>query len=479
MKILSLTVLACCVASLCSARSLTLAPIFSDHMVLQREQPVPVWGSAAPGSSLTIEFAGQTQTGRADAGGRWRVDLDPLSASSVPQTLTVRSEEAGRQESIMLRDVLVGEVWLCSGQSNMQWAMSRTENAEAAIAAADHPRIRFFRTPVVFSRIPLDSVDGKWEVCSPETAGPLSGVAYYFARELQRELDVPIGLLQSAWGGTRIEPWTPPEGFEGIESLQSIHQIATNMPELDGDPQQERQTPTAIFNAMIHPHIPFAIRGVIWYQGESNRTEGMLYVDKTRALLNGWRGRWGFDFPFYFVQITPFQYAQQDPMILPEFWEAQAAIPRQIPGTAMAVASDATTLDDIHPPNKEVPGVRLALLALNHTYGRDVVSSGPIFRSISRDRSGSRLRVEFDFADGLTTRDGNPPDWFEIAGNDGVFKAATASIQGSSVLLESDEVPLPVAMRFAWHKLAVPNLMNSAGLPAPAFRASLTDPDRT
>jgi sialate O-acetylesterase len=463
--IVSLTALSCFSAEL------TLPSIFSDHLVLQRERPVPVWGQAAPGATITVEFAGQTKTTVASDNGKWQVMLDPMPASAEPRELNISSNLKSKIVDQKFSNVLVGDVWLCSGQSNMQWAMTRTENGEAAIAAADHPQIRLYHTPAVFAREPQERINATWTVCTPETVKGFSGVAYYFGRKLNQELDVPIGLLHSSWGGTRIEPWTPPCGFEGIDSLADILQKINPMPALDGDAKQERQFPTAIYNGMIHAHIPFAIRGAIWYQGEANRTEGMLYVDKTRALLNGWRGLWGYDFPFYFVQIAPFQYGNQEPNVLAEFWEAQAEIVKQIPNTGMAVVSDATTLDDIHPPNKEVPGTRLALLALDNTYGMDVVSTGPTFKALKKPllRSG-RLTISFDSAAGLTTRDGNDPDWFEIAGEDGVFKPATAVIKKTAVIVSSPDVPKPVAVRFAWHKLATPNLVNGAGLPAPAFR---------
>ena len=471
LKKIRLILLAAFTALSCLSAELTLPSVFSDHMVLQRDQAVPVWGQADPGSTVTVEFAGQEKTAEADGRGKWNVVLDPMPASSDPRTLSVRSSIDDLESEFV--HVLVGDVWLCSGQSNMQWSMAKSENGEAVIAAAAHPLIRLYRTPAVFSREPQEKIAASWTACTPETVREFSAVAYYFGRKLNQDLNVPVGLLQSAWGGTRIEPWTPPCGFEGIESLADILKKIDPMPVLDGDPKQDRQFPTAIYNGMIHAHIPFAIRGAIWYQGEANRNDGMLYVDKTRALLNGWRGLWGYDFPFYFVQIAPFQYGSQEPNILPEFWEAQSEIVRQIPNTGMAVVSDATTLNDIHPPNKEVPGTRLALLALNNTYGKDVVSTGPEFKSLKRPLlSRNSLKVSFRSAEGLTTRDGKEPDGFEIAGEDGNFKPAQAVIKGNSVIISSPDVEKPVAVRFAWHKLATPNLMNGAGLPAPAFRAN-------
>ena len=493
----------------CLAAELVLPAVFSDHMVLQREQPVPVWGKADPNAVVTVEFAGQKKTTTADRGGLWMVKLDPLKASSKARELNVSSSLKSKVKNRKFTDVLVGEVWFCSGQSNMQWAMQGTENAAEAMAAANYPNIRLYDTPRVPSESPMEKIDAQWKTCTPEAVKSFSGVAYYFGRKLHQDLDVPVGLLLSAWGGTLIEPWIPPCGYEGIESLSAIHQrVQKTLPssplykqamadyltdisqwffDAEKAGQADRyiaappefpegliltgnqQTPTKLYNGMLYAHIPFAIRGAIWYQGESNRADGMLYVDKTQALLNGWHKLWGYDFPFYFVQIAPYQYGNEDPAVLARFWEAEAEIVKAIPKTGMAVVSDYTTLDNIHPPNKEIPGTRLALLAEANDYGMDVVCTGPVFKKMTP--KGSVLKVTFDSAQGLTTRDGKTPDWFEVAGKDGLFKKAEAEIRGNTVIVQSAEVAKPVAVRFAWHKLAVPNLVNGAGLPAAAFRA--------
>jgi sialate O-acetylesterase len=446
-------------------------------MVLQREQPVPVWGTADPSAAVTVKFAGQTKTATADADGKWKVMLDSMATSSEPRKLTVSSSLDHQQSAI--NDVLVGEVWFCSGQSNMQMPMqgllpqASLDNLAAEIATANYPEIRLYDTPRVFSTTPKETIDAHWNICTPKTVKPFSACAYFFGRKLHRDLHVPVGLLLSCWGGTRIEPWTPSCGFEGIESLHNIYQLTKNPIRLSE--KASLQTPTVLYNGMLSAHIPFAIKGAIWYQGESNHDEGMLYVDKTQALLSGWHKLWGYDFPFYFVQIAPFQYGDNS---LPEFWEAQSEIAKTIPETGMAVINDVATLDNIHPPNKKDPGERLALLAEAHTYGMNVVSSGPIFQTLEIYDAGgvkqdNALKVVFDSAKGLTTRDGKAPDWFEIAGKDGGFKPATAEIKGDHVILSSPDVTTPQAMRFAWSKLATPNLVNGAGLPCSAFRASL------
>jgi sialate O-acetylesterase len=477
---------------------LALPAIFSDHMVLQREQAVPVWGTADVGATLTVQFAGQSKTTTADSAGKWRIDLEPLQASATPRELLVTSSV--EQQTVALRDILVGEVWLCSGQSNMQWAMHQSSKADTDIANAESATIRLYYTPRVASAYPLDTINASWTTCTPATVRDFSAVAY---------LNVPVGLLHSSWGGTRIEPWTPPCGFEGIDAVADIHaMVQKTLPDspyykqaMSGYLKQVKlwtaesseafeagayvsappalpegvmlgdshQTATKIYNGMIHAHVPFAIKGAIWYQGESNRKDGALYIDKTRGQLNGWRSLWGYEFPYYFVQIAPYQYGADAPEILAEFWEAQSAIVEQIPNTGMVVISDVTDLKNIHPANKEVPGTRLALLALDNTYGKDLVSTGPVFNNM--ELLDGALKVTFDSAEGLGTRDGKAPDWFEIAGKEGVFKQAQAVIEGQSVVLTSAEVAAPLVMRFAWHKLAIPNLVNGAGLPTSAFRA--------
>lgn len=497
--------LALFLAASLQAWALTLPTVFTDHMVLQRGQKVPVWGAADPGVEVIVSFAGQTRSAKPDAQGKWRVDLDPLTANKQPSQLIIQSGD----EKSVIEDVLVGEVWLCSGQSNMQWSMRLSENANDAIAAASFPMIRFYDTPRVPANYPLDKIDSQWKTCNPKNVEHFSAVAYYFGRKLHQDLDVPVGLILSAWGGTRIEPWTPPCGFGGVKALADINKmvqrtlpaspvykermqeylktldawrasagkgLANGTPVseppkfpagmvLDGD----HQTATKLYNGMLHAHIPFAIKGAIWYQGESNYREGALYTDKTKALVQGWRKLWGYDFPYYFVQIAPYKYGNDAPELLAEFWEAQANIVKTVPKTGMAVITDCTTLDNIHPPNKYIPGTRLALLALANDYGKNVVSTGPVFKKLVNQ--GSSLKLMFDAAKGLKTRDGKAPDWFEVAGADGEYKRATAVIQGETVIVKSTEVAKPLAVRFAWHKLATPNLVNVAGIPCATFRA--------
>lgn len=496
------------------AAALELPAVFSDHAVLQRDLPVTVWGWAQPGEAVTIEFAGQQRDAKANDAGRFEVQLDPLSANAEPAEMVVR----GESQSLTVKDLLVGEVWLCGGQSNMAWTVQRSVAADKVIQAAHHPNIRQIKAPNRVSEVPLDRVEAAWEVASPETVGGWTAVGYFFALRLQDELDVPVGLLNINWGGTRIEPWTPVDGFKQVDAtrhiyddlqrreptsdvyaefagdyLQEVEQWLSSARDAVGKderfgpapqypevmaPHTSHQNPANLYRGMLHAFVPFAIRGSIWYQGESNHGEGMTYVDKTRALLAGWRDAWrNPELPYYFVQIAPFQYGNEPGHVLAEFWEAQAAIEDQIPHTGMVVINDVATLDDIHPPNKAPVGERLADLALRDTYGRDdLLARGPRIREMKFD--GEAMQLTFDHVgQGLSTRDSQPPTHFELAGRDQPWTQATARIVDSQTIeLTAPGIDQPVAMRFAWDKLATPNLVNSAGLPAGAFRLG-TPPD--
>lgn len=481
------------------------ADIFTDHMVLQRDQPLRVWGTAEPGEQVTV-FIGRSQAvTQAGDSGRWEVTLPAQPASDTP----VRFElQAGNR--IALQDVLVGEVWLCSGQSNMEWTVAISADAAAEIAAATDDRIRHIKVPLIAAAVPQDRFNSTWQVCSPETAGSFTACGYYMARRLRQELKVPVGLVNSSWGGTRIEPWTPPIGFQQVPALQDLsNSIISRTP---GTPQWKQrlqghieeterwlvaareaaqrgepvtpspafpaeltpfsgnQDPTMLYNAMIHPLVGFPIRGAIWYQGESNHTEGLLYLEKMKALIGGWRALWKRDFPFYFVQIAPFRYGTEDPTLLPRFWEAQAQA-CSIPHTGMVVINDIATIGDIHPPNKQDVGRRLAGLALKYDYGQtELIADSP--QPDQLKAAPGKLTVTFrNTAGGLKTRDGKAPSHFEITGpGSGGFQPADAVIEGDSVILSSAKVTEPTAWRFAWHMLAEPNLCGGSGLPVGAAR---------
>lgn len=490
-----------------------LPVIFSDRMVLQRDQKVPVWGWADDGEKVTVEFAGQKVETTAK-GGKWSVALTPLKASSAGAKFTVSGKN-----KVEFNDVVVGEVWFCSGQSNMEWSVAASKNAQQEIAAANNPRIRHFKVPHVTADKPQEEVKttGGWQFTATNTVGSFTAVGYFFAREIQRELDVPIGLIGCNWGGTRIEPWTPPVGFQSVPALKAdfADKLATfptktpaviletqpvldaagkavldkngrpavkpvlddkgkqkSRPVLDKDGKQviniSSSSPLAIYNAMVHPLIPYAIKGALWYQGESNNGEGMLYFEKKKALIGGWRTLWQQgDFPFFFVQLAPFRY--NNPERLPGIWEAQTAT-LSIPNTGMAVITDVSTVGNIHPPDKQTVAHRLALWALAKTYHKPVASyASPLFDTLKIE--GGKAQVSFKHAEGgLKSLNGQPLTWFTIAGEDKKFVEAKAEVSGNRVTVSAEGVSQPVAVRFGWHELAEPNLANAAGLPASPFR---------
>ncbi len=450
---------------------------FSDHMVLQRDRPAAVWGQAAPGEAVTVEFAGQTKSATAAPDGRWQVALDPLPASAEPRTLTVRG-----RNTLTFADVLVGEVWLCSGQSNMEKPLGpvpkqkATDNYREAIRRADQPQLRLFQVP--WYAEPKAGVIGlRWVPCTPETLADteFSAAAYYFGRELVRQLDLPVGLIHSSFGGTQIEAWMPASAFASdpaLRDLVNVHYFAW----IKG------VQPTELYQSMIIPLEPYTLRGFLWYQGESNvmEADGAIYTAKMRALIASWRAAWGeADAPFYFVQLAPYAYSRSDKFpkrltreALPVFWEAQTAA-LAIPRTGMIVTTDLVAdTHDIHPTDKRDVGLRLARLALTDTYGRrDTLGRSPRFGDLRTLPDGKAELAFTDVGAGLRTRDGRAPNGFLLAGEDRRFVPARAVIDGADhVIVSSPEVPRPVAVRFAWDEVANPNLVNSAGLPAISFR---------
>lgn len=491
-----------------SHAAVKLPSIFTDHMVLQRDMPVPIWGKAAPGEEVTVEFAGQTKSATADASGKWMVKLDAMPANAEPQVL-----KAG---NAAVQDVLIGEVWLASGQSNMEWEMQMKADTKEDIAKADHPTLRLIEIPKTIALTPQEDVPAAWARSTPESAATFSAVGYHFGLRLLEELKVPVGIIQSAWGGTRIEPWTSLEGLDAVPELKNLaastraqlpgsdaYRVANEkhleaveqwgkaargaldkkqpVPAMPAQPQSlphSQGSPTALYNAMIHPLVPLAIRGSIWYQGESNHNEGFAYTGKTKALLASWRSAFqNPGLPFYFVQIAPFQYGAEDAEILPQFWQAQRKC-LDIPHTGMAVISDIGEVPDIHPAHKKEVARRLSLWALANTYGRSEIDpSGPLYASHAIE--GNAIRVKFDHAaSGLASRDGKPLTDFEIGGSDGIFHPAQTKIEGDSVVVSAAGVPAPRRVRFAWSKLAIPNLMDKDGLTACAFHTHWpVDPD--
>ncbi len=635
------------------AEPLRLPAIFSDHLVLQRERFVPVWGWASPGQVVRVqgEWSDEASQVVADDAGRWRTWLRTPEAGG-PYTLTVRSEDEIR----VLRDILIGEVWLCSGQSNMEMTVANTAPGyqgvldwEAEVAAAHHPKLRRIEIPNVVSLTPKDDCEAQWVVCSPETAGDFSATAYFFARKVMEELDIPVGLVSSDWGGTVAEAWTSAAGlaplgdfadaladaerersqsddldrdqaekrgewwatldrkapgaqtivwakerepfssdawkpmnqpaewggtelrdFDGIvwlrrrftvsaeQARQEVHLHLGAIDDMDttfingervagtevpdrwteprqypipvgvlhpgvneiavrvvdtgggggftGTPEQlalhftdgtapvslagewharrgvaaselppwprvrrfTRDSPTALFNGQLAPVAPYGIRGALWYQGESNRPRAAQYARLMPAMIQDWRHVWGQgDFPFYFVQIAPYAYGRDQGQAA-ELRDAQRTTLR-VPNTGMAVTMDIGNARDIHPKNKQEVGRRLALWALNQTYGlSDIVYSGPLYRSMEIEKESMRIRFDH-VAGGLVCR-GESLTHFTIAGADHAFHPAQARIDGETIVVWSEAVPEPVAVRFGWGAADEPNLFNAAGLPASSFR---------
>lgn len=472
-------------------------------MVLQRDKPVAVWGLAKPGEVVTVSFAEQAVEATAGEDGKWTAELAALGAAAEGKVLSVQAKSGG--DAVTINDVLVGEVWLCSGQSNMEWSVKSSNDSQNEIAGAKHPGIRLLHVPRLPASTAKDSQKGKWEVCDPASVTNFSAVAYFFGRELHRELGVPVGLIASSWGGTRIEPWTPVAGLESVEATkplaaqygdangvyqkklqdyipvvetwvaQAKQALATSgdvpaLPAAPGLPNYGSGTPTGLYNGMIHPLVPFTLRGAIWYQGESNNGEGMAYFEKMKALIGGWRTVFNNpDLAFYFVQLAPYKYGNGE-QTLPYIWEAQTAAALKIPNTGMAVTTDIGNVNNIHPTNKQDVGRRLSLWALAKNYGKEgIVFSGPIYKSMQVE--GNQIRLEFDHtAGGLKARDGKTLTDFTIAGEDGKFVPAMAKVDGETILVMSADVAAPKHVRFGWHHMVNPNLCNEAGLPASPFK---------
>jgi sialate O-acetylesterase len=635
--------------------AITVPSIFGDHMVLQANQPIPVWGWAAPGEKIAVRLGNTELLTTADPQGNWQVRL-PARPAAVDQVLTLQGVN-----TLQFTDVLVGEVWLGSGQSNMQWPVSQTRFSSQDVSQAANSRIRLFTVERAISILPETNCKGTWQVCNPRTVAGFSAVAYFFGRKLERELKTPVGLINSSWGGTRIEPWTPfaalgkIPGFEGqitsVEALragmdklmrdyelqikeahskraaalaleadetqgseyrradyndrdwpviavQGVNWEKTVLTNFDGvvwyrhsveipadwagqdlemrlGPVDEMDvtwfnetrvggmglmrkeeiqywdvprvykvpgsavkagrntitvrvidtgyaggiwgaapgdmklvlasgktdlsvalagnwkykvalkfipvpksptstaTPTTLYNAMINPVVPYGIRGALWYQGEANVSEGVLYTHKMRALIEGWRTAWGQgDFPFYYVQLAPYVYGTNT-LVLPQLWDAQRQA-LAIKNTGMAVTTDLGNMRDIHPRRKVEVGERLALWALAQTYGQtNVVCSGPLVKAAVREEGNLRLTFE-GWGGGLVGREGDSLSWFDIAGADGQFVHAMATIEGSTVRVWSDQVAVPTRVRYGFATEAEPELFNAEGLPASPFEVGVS-----
>lgn len=433
--------------------------LFTDGAVLQRGQNVPVWGTANDGEKITVEFAGQTATTTAQ-GGKWKVELKPLEAGG-PFVMKISGDN-----EVTVNNLLVGEVWVASGQSNMEWPLNASFQPEVEKPKATFPHIRMITAKKVASLTPLDEVQGKWQECSPETVGGFSAVAYYFARDLHAKLGVPVGIISTSWGGTPAQAWTSPEGFEGKPELKGfadqLKAAAEKPPEKGPGPH----FPSALYNAMIAPVIPYGMKGVIWYQGESNAGQAKQYQTLFPAMIADWRTKWKLgDFPFLFVQIAPFKGQP------PEIREAQFLTLAKSKNTAMAVTTDYGDANDIHPKQKEPVGNRLSLAARALAYGEKIVYSGPLYQEMKA--AGDKAWISFNqVGGGLVAKDGDLKG-FTLAGADGKFVPAKAEIKGDKVVVSAEGVSDPKAVRYGWDNVPDVNLFNKEGLPASPFRTDI------
>jgi sialate O-acetylesterase len=441
--------------------ALKLPAFFSDNMVLEQKSRAAIWGWAQPGATVRVmgSWNGKAVTGVADDNGKWKVSLPTVKAGG-PYYIRV----GAGSDSLVMRGVWLGEVWLASGQSNMNYPIARlaswrkgVDNYEQEIAGAKDSLIRMFTVEQAAANSPQDDVKGSWQVCSPSTAGNFSAVAYYFAREIRKRTGFPVGIIHSSVGGTPAEAWTQKEVLDTL----SLSQPA-------GEPASGTKAPSVLYNGMIHPLAPYTIKGILWYQGESNSDRFMEYRRLLPALIASWRGEWGEELPFYFVQIAP-QYSK-----VPGIREAQLFTYMKVPRTGMVVITDAGDSLNIHPTNKKIVGHRLALWALAKDYGeKGLVYSGPVYKNMSVE--GGSVRLLFDFADGglrgvVRGVAGGGLSAFTIAGADSVFVPARARIEGTTVVVFSERVKKPLAVRFAWKNFPRPDLYNAAGLPASPFR---------
>ncbi len=440
--------------------ALWMPSLFSDNMVLQRNSRVTLWGwTTATAARVTVEVPWDDTLYVTTAyQGFWSLEVVTGEAGG-PYTLAIRA--AG--DSVVLHNVLLGEVWICSGQSNMERTpLQGLDNADEEIRRAHYPRMRFFMIPKHAAVTPQDDTPGYWTACTPESFSRFSSVGYFFGRELMQHLDVPVGLIYSNWGGTPVEVWIR---RERIDDDPYLRQAAEQLPPRPWWPCR----PGRAWNAMIRPLIPFRIAGVIWYQGESNTANPYSYYRSFPLLIRSWREEWGYDFPFYYVQIAPFRYRGKDSLAAAIVRDAQFRTLREVPNTGMAVTMDIGNVRDIHPRNKQDVGKRLALWALAKTYGVDgIVCSGPLYREMKTE--GNKAVIYFDYADGgLKAGPGGVQDLL-IAGADRKFVPAQGKIRGNTLVVWSPRVKKPVAVRYAFWDAAQASLFNQAGLPASPFR---------
>jgi sialate O-acetylesterase len=479
-----------------AAEPLSLASLFTDNAVLQRDHAVPVWGKAEPGTEIVVQFAGQTQNVTAGKNGKWIIRFDGMAASEEGRTLTAKAGD----EVVSIKNVLVGEVWVCSGQSNMAFGLAGSVNGQAAIQAAGDKNLRLFAAAARATDEPQDSIGGSWNVDSPTSAARFSAVAYYFGKSLRAKLGVPIGLIKSAVGGTVAESWTARQELEmnpvlkplfgvqeqrvagyakqleaykkrepqllkryeaALKKAKENKQRPPRKPRPPVDPSTNKNRPTGLYNGSIAPLVPYGIQGAIWYQGEANSSRGEQYRTLFPAMISSWRRAWRHDFPFLFVQIAPHR------GMSPEVREAQRVTTETTPHTAMAVTVDVGHPTDIHPKQKQPIGERLALAARAIAYGEDIEFSGPTYDSMTVD--GSVVTLKFKHLGGGLVAKGGELKGF-VAYDKDKSAPAQATIKGDTIVVSSDEITNPIGVRYGWVNVPDVNLYNKAGLPASPFQ---------
>lgn len=457
----------CIVLSITNYAQIKMPSFISDNMVLQQKFEAPIWGWADPGThiSITPSWGNTNYQTLADYNGDWLVKIKTPIAGG-PYLIIINKDT--------LTNVMIGEVWLCSGQSNMQRAMYKTDNAEEEIHKANYPDIRLFYAARDNARSSNKDVYGQWDECTPKVDSTFSAVAYYFGRALYKELHVPIGLLHFSWGGSTVQAWTNPEVLkttpEGRFFLERFKEKIKNTP--PGELPRNYRDPGANYYGLIAPLIPYGIRGVIWYQGENNVFEHQLYRNAFETMIKDWRNEWGEgDFPFYYVQLAPYNYSEK--LVGAALRDAQRKA-MDVKNTGMVVTLDIGNPDDVHPKDKKDVGERLSLWALAKTYGKkNIVYSGPIYKSMKIE--GNKIRISFNYIGSGLYCKGDSLTCFTIAGSDSVFHPANAVIDNNTILVSSDEVKNPIAVRFAFKNADEPNLFNKEDLPASTFRTDNWD----
>lgn len=457
--------------ALTASAEINMPAIFADNMLMQRETDARMWGSAKPSANVTVVpgWDGKTYSTKSDHDGKWSITF-PTPAAGGPYTITVSD---GTPKEI--RNVLIGDLWLCSGQSNMEMPMKGFKNqpvdgANMDVLRSKNPDIRLFTVKRNSTTVPVDTLTGSWSEASPKSVREFSATAYYFGRQLQETLDIPIGLIVVAWGGSACEAWM------NDEMLQAFPSAASRIPAVGGKIESKNRTPSVLYKGMLNPLIGIAMKGVIWYQGEDNWNRAETYADMFSTMIRGWRQKWGRDeFPFYYCQIAPYDYSIITETGQPVYnsaylREQQGKVETMVPNTGMAVLMDAGWDKGIHPSDKRTPGERLALLALGKTYGVEgIACESPVYKSM--EVKNDTVIVTFDRA----------PEWiagnhsfestqFKLAGADQVFHPAKAWISRSKVMVKSDEVPHPVAVRYAFENASYGDLF-SDGLPVSSFRS--------